>query len=49
MLAQEHSSVSTEKLKNSTPWMKRTLVICSIKQQQNKLCNKTKRKKSKET
>ena len=37
----EHSSI-LKILKDSTTWMKGTLVIYSIKQQQNKLCKKTK-------
>ena len=40
-LIEEHSSI-LKNLKDSTTWMKGTLVIYSIKQQENKLCKKTK-------
>ena len=40
-LTEEHRSV-LKNLKDSTTWMKGTLFIYSIKQEQNKLCKKTK-------
>ena len=45
-LTEEHSSI-LKNLKYSTTWMKGTLVIYSIKQPQNKLCNKTKERHQK--
>ena len=43
-LTKKHSSILKNE-KDSTTWMKATLVIYSIKQQQNKLCKKTHHKK----
>ena len=45
-LTEEHSSI-LKNFKNSTTWMKGTLVIYSIKNQQNKLCKTTKERPQK--
>ena len=45
-LTEKHSSI-LKNLKDSTTWMKGTLVNYSIKQQQNKLCTKTKERHQK--
>ena len=47
-LTEKHNSVS-KNWNDFTTWIKGTLVIYSIKQQQNKLCKKNERNKSKET
>ena len=47
-LTEEHSSI-LKNLKDSTNWMKGTLVIYSIKQQQNNIMQENERKTLKET
>ena len=47
-LTEEHSSI-LKNLKHSTNWMKGTLVIYSIKQQQNNIMQENERKTLKET